>query len=89
MHPKIGLGNTPSKEEDGVVADTWTFNILIASAIKQGNLQAADHWFQRAERAGRLEWGEQPKSLYYRRVIEKSGEGIREEGSASKDFMVI
>lgn len=39
-------------EFDGVLPDARTFGILIASAVRMGDLLAADRWLQRAERAG-------------------------------------
>lgn len=40
------------QEDDGILADTRTFGILIDGSVKKGDLDTADFWLQRAELAG-------------------------------------
>jgi len=43
------------QEDDGILADTRTFGILIDGSVKKGDLDTADFWLQRAELAGRFD----------------------------------
>ena len=52
LTPMVTFVVLGSQEDDGILADTRTFGILIDGSVKKGDLDTADFWLQRAELAG-------------------------------------